>query len=482
MKNIRRSHKIGNLVWIVKIIKSSLAWEAVIGKHVEITKNCIVEGIWDAPFSEENLEESNAFYGSGIIFRENSIIAVPSTALVDRIYMATTDNDIVLSNSLIHILRETESDIDENHDYRIEQDSILKGTKTYKKEFPIKSKKNYILQQIIHSPIKITNKTLEYLDRKSDPDFNNFSSYIKELESTIKRLIENAKSNDRRKPMKIASTISKGYDSTFVTSLLPANELEFCYTRKRSSSIFPSPFFKSHTNDDGTPIARIFNLSTRHLTDDHINDEELLFLASTPSDPETVFFDLYLDVKNSGHPFVIFTGYHGDKVWEKDLQPKYLSEEIIRGDTSGFGLSEPRVEAAFINAAIPFLYSDSIKRINNISNLHEQANWSIKGNYNRPIPRRYLEERKGIARKLFGQKKKAAIDYYNTPKNQNLKREFINHIKSNNGINNTRIFMERYIEIILLIKNKITNQNNRRNTLNLPYKMHIWAIKKLIKK
>ncbi|MDT8364770.1 MAG: hypothetical protein RQ714_09045 [Nitrosomonas sp.] len=84
---------------------------------------------------------------------------------------------------------------------------------------------------------------------------------------------------------------------------------------------------------------------------------------------------------------VLLTGYHGDKIWAKDT--KDLSENIIRGDSSGLSLTEYRLWAGFIHCPITFWGVQQIRDINLTSNSEEMRFWDIPGDYSRSYTASY---------------------------------------------------------------------------------------------
>jgi hypothetical protein len=102
---------------------------------------------------------------------------------------------------------------------------------------------------------------------------------------------------------------------------------------------------------------------------------------------------------------MLFVGFHGDKVWDRNCQG--VGRSIVRGDASGFDLTELRLRAGFILMAPAFIGCTSHPSIHRISNSIEMRPWTLGNRYDRPIPRRLVEEC-GIDRQLFGWKKRAA--------------------------------------------------------------------------
>jgi hypothetical protein len=106
---------------------------------------------------------------------------------------------------------------------------------------------------------------------------------------------------------------------------------------------------------------------------------------------------------------VLLTGYHGDKVWDRNTTD--TSPGIVRGDISGTALSEFRLWRQFIHCPVPFWGVRQIKDVVNISRDPALAPWDVGGDYTRPICRRIVESA-GVPREAFGIKKSAASRWY----------------------------------------------------------------------
>ena len=129
----------------------------------------------------------------------------------------------------------------------------------------------------------------------------------------------------------------------------------------------------------------------------------------------------------------LWSGYHGDKLWDRATSGKCLDEDIYRGDMSGFNLSEVCLDAGFINMSIPFMFATSARDIVTLSNDAQMADWQVGGTYDRPIPRRIAESH-GVPRELFGQKKSVIMEYYTYCRNPNLAKEFKEYLSGSRGL------------------------------------------------
>jgi len=111
------------------------------------------------------------------------------------------------------------------------------------------------------------------------------------------------------------------------------------------------------------------------------------------------------------------TGHHGDVVWALDKGK--VSSDLKWGGQSGASLYESRLRIGFIHAPVPYIGACSMHTINKISCSEEMRPWVLNSGYNRPIPRRVLEER-GVPRDAFGQKKNAIQVVFVGSKNNTL--------------------------------------------------------------
>lgn len=110
---------------------------------------------------------------------------------------------------------------------------------------------------------------------------------------------------------------------------------------------------------------------------------------------------------------ILLTGFHGDKVWEIHASP---NANLARGDLSGSSLQEFRLNQNFIHIPVPMIGCRRHQELFEISEHQEMIPYRLnRGHYDRPIPRRILEER-GVDRELFGQEKKAASVLFFIPR------------------------------------------------------------------
>ena len=99
---------------------------------------------------------------------------------------------------------------------------------------------------------------------------------------------------------------------------------------------------------------------------------------------------------------IVVNGFLGGTMWQLNFAP---TTTIVRKDCSGSNMTEPRLRHGFVLLPVPFIGCTHHDQILRISQSPEMAPWRIGGEYDRPIPRRILEER-GVPREAFGLVKK----------------------------------------------------------------------------
>ena len=491
-----KDHSLPRLAWIAEYNSLDRYLVVNYGQDVEVGDNFLVEGIWEGNFGEQGYDTSSHFFGSGLKLSNDRLIVVPSTSLVDRIFIGESKGKYYISNSLIEILAQTKSKLVPDHNYKIQTNTIRNGIKNYTTDFPISSPKITRLNQYFYHPITIDSTGISIKERAESLSFYSYEHYISTIESDLASISINARSPLRKKPIDLYTTISKGYDSSAVTALTANLPIKSAFTSKTSNSSILGLFYKSWNDDDGTEIAEKLGLKVNYLDfkDSQIDSDELYFLAATTGEPELQLYKLHKLLTCNDGPSVIFTGYHGDTVWGLYPPVKALTDDILKPGASGLTLSEARLKSGFIDVPIPMMYARSIVSINNISTSHKMSEWSIGGDYDRPIPRRILESR-GIGRTEFGMKKRAVATFYDLPKNKTLRAEFLSYMKEKHNKSEANIMLSRlkdiseyYIKMMLNIFDRSILKSGKfkiplnSHTIDTPYYMHTWSLTKLVEK
>jgi hypothetical protein len=276
-----------------------------------------------------------------------------------------------------------------------------------------------ILGGLEHSPIRFPSKrckeirgyyyenlcigrSLEPVVRQKPraPRFAGFTDYRAYLARTVEATLDNAADPLRPNPYRPLATISQGYDSPACAAL--AREAG---CREAVTHGYARRAFRVVDSDSGAEIATALDMAVT------VVDRAAYLQREGLVAPEAEFFSHglegtdvnYLAFEPQMRHCVLFTGCHGDTMWDIHKVP---SRVIKRGDLDGGSLGEFRRRVDFIHLPLPYVGALNHHDVVAISNMAEMAPYSIGGDYDRPIPRRILEE-VGVPRGAFGQAKKA---------------------------------------------------------------------------
>ncbi|HET8551461.1 MAG TPA: hypothetical protein VFM97_03160 [Gammaproteobacteria bacterium] len=362
------------------------------------------EGAWSGIPSAGEFDKADTFTGSGGLLTDSGVVFATSTHTLEPIHLMRLPGEILCSNSLHFLLAEAGDavDLDYPH-YDADIMTIMFGIHRYERSVP--TAKGNSVYQYYHCNIAVSRDLqIEKLDKPSPPAFETFEDYRAFLFSEAARVTDNAASAERHVRYQPMATVSSGYDSPAGAVIGKAAGCKEALTFTTARSNF------TDREDSGAAIAATLGLSVT----------EFNYFAPRPARddfPEVEFIatghggdDVVMMVAEPALPGrLLYTGYHGDKIWNK--HHKAPSPYIVRGDTSGCSLAEFRLRVGFINLPIPFIGCVRHPEIHRISNAAEMVPWSMNNDYDRPIPRRIVEQA-GVARELFGQKKKAITTPY----------------------------------------------------------------------
>jgi hypothetical protein len=124
---------------------------------------------------------------------------------------------------------------------------------------------------------------------------------------------------------------------------------------------------------------------------------------------------------------LLFTGQFGGSVWSID---NHFHTPFDRPDWSGLGLSGFRLWSSIIDCPVPFWGGDRAEDIHAIGKSPEMKEWILGGEYDRPVPRRLVEEA-GVARNSFGMRKSATHydDVFLWPTRKELREDYAAYLR-----------------------------------------------------
>lgn len=388
-----------------------------IGPGVETADEWFCEGIWAGSYAEADFDNTDLVFASGGRVRDRGLIFVSPGTTLDRLHSLNIPDGFLVSNSLPCLLAVADASLLLSYRrYRRDFNSIRRGLRAYARELPTTA-----------GPVRLTyfdnlcwDGTALNTIQKADPrrDFGSYAGYRHFLDTSMAVLTDNARAHERRHPFALISTLSTGYDSP-TASVLARNagcREAFGFDRGRLGG-----------DDSGAPLAEVLGLQFHSFPTLNAPNADVQFLAAGAGNGGDVVFKS-AEPQLAGR--VVFTGFHGDKVW--DTQTRALGPDIVRGDTSGSDLSEYRLSVGFVHVAVPFLGVRQVRDIHAISVSPKLARWDVSGHYNRPICRRIVEEC-GVPRDTFGVAKRGVFQRIPGPSNfltPELRRDYFRWLRA----------------------------------------------------
>jgi hypothetical protein len=422
------SAALSKLAWLATLDPQQARLTVLHGEAVECRPSFMVEGVWDGPFVAGEFHDGAHLFGSGIRLDHGTIYFVPSAALVDRLVYCHDGNQLLVSNSLVTLLAATGARLDPSHDYLPEAKAMLAGLDRYDTAFHVLHPTIERFHQIYHEVLAVTDGNIERKRTIAVRDFQTFDDYLSMLRDRLAAICANAQDPARRTPFAIFGTLSSGYDSTAITALIKHLGVQryFTYVGAWGSQTANQPEYET------APIAAALGIEPIRIQSPRVPDpeDELLLRAGSPLGHQIPLLAMADYVERNAEVAAVFTGFHGDIVWDVNVPDEAVSEAIIRHDASGIDLSELRLKSGFINVAVPFLYAASIKSIVAVSRSAEMQPWTLGTAYDRPISRRIVEGA-GVPRERFGFLKGGIFSGGNRPTNPELRARYLDYVGRN---------------------------------------------------
>lgn len=365
--------------------------EAGSGVHADV--EWFGELVWDGALAAADFDRTELVFGSGARVRDDMVIFVSAGQTCDRLHSVETADGVVVSNSLACLLARLNATLSPAYDYPAALRTVGAGIHAYQESIPSSA-----------GPIRLTyfqnlvwdGSTLERREKPAPQrDFSSFDAYRGFLALVTRRIVENAGDAARGQTFRAVSTCSAGYDSSAVTTLVG---------EAGGRSVVGLLETRDGFDDSGAGVAAALGLEFHGFPSlDWIQAEDVearflsVGLAGGSSVPLLAAEPVLADC-------VLFTGYHGDKMW--DLRTEGLTAEHSRVDLGGCDLMEFRLSAGFIQVMLPMFGSHQIVDVHDISRSDEMRPWKLGSSYDRPICRRIVEEA-GVPRDAFARQKGA---------------------------------------------------------------------------
>lgn len=408
------------LAWLATVAAPSGSVRVIHGAWVETQPRFFFEGAWAGAFERGRPDETEVAYGSGAVVTEDAICFVPCLATTDYIYYQRDADAVIASNSLALLLAATGDALDPRFlHYADVNNSILKGIHEYQRRIPTQ---RGAVSRLLHGNLRVTASDVTEVPKPASPPFPTFAAYRDYLAASYAALAGNARASERRWPMRIYSTQSRGYDSTAINTIAAPHGLDAVFTIRtaKGGGAFADHPEEPEVNDDGTDIAvrlgieRVIPLERRSYSQDFAG--ELYYHASMHECQDA---NLMQAADHLVAPALLLTGTYGDVLWYTTRawyygRPEYRGDSLSKADLGAHGLTEVRLRSGYVQVAMPFIGGRRRAEILTISESSEMTPWRLGTEYDRPIARR-LGESAGVPRTDFGQVKVASVVEFTPP-------------------------------------------------------------------
>lgn len=418
------------LGWVTILNESQEMIKVFHGQFVECHADWFIEGIWDGPFEDGDFHETDLIFGTGMRLADEKIYFVSSSSMADRLYYLFVQGKLLVSNSIPCLMAFTDYDLDPVKDYTRFFKNLQKNDEQYEKELSLQGRREKILNilgdNLVYSSGKLS---IEVKPQKNHfSDFTGLNDFIREA---FLRFKDNWTSPARKHPLMTFSTISTGYDAAAVSSFASQAGCHTFFNCVTSSALGPA-FLRARrkTDDDGSIIAGYMGATCISFDQYDYRDDlsnEIYLFPGMPNTRLTNFLPMINSLDRLNGPSILFTGIGGDYAWGSDPGDAGY-------DYGAISLSEVRLKAGFIHCAFLSWISQFRDLLLKISRSEDMNRWSLRNVYDRPIPRRILEER-GIPRWEFGYFKKGAWNRLRVPMrpfDPQLRESFYTFLTNNN--------------------------------------------------
>lgn len=392
-----RHESLPRLAWCARLRRGDEVVRIDHGPWVETRGHWFVEGAWAGDFVQGDFENAIHLAGSAGRADADCVVFCTASNMMERVQSVRVGDDLLVSNSLVFLFEMTGDEPDPCYPFYFHELWMhnVHGIRWKNKTIPTARGRHVELHD--HCRISI-DRTLyiRRIEKPVCPPLNSYEDVVGTLEGAMRGLLANAADPARSHRYRPLATVSRGYD---------ANALATLVTRLGGREAMT--FFNGRYDvDNGEEIARMLGMSAtvydRHAFRKMPGMPEAEFHAY-PKGTDVVLAPCADQLESS----VMVVGRFGDIVFSTntwDMLPDLMG--LFDHPISGMTLIEFRLRVGFVYFDPCFVIAMRQPELMAISKSPEMRPWSVGGVYDRPIPRRLLEEA-GVPRGAFAREKGA---------------------------------------------------------------------------
>ncbi|MCK4785939.1 MAG: hypothetical protein KAV87_19440 [Desulfobacteraceae bacterium] len=379
------------LAWIANFVRGTNCIHVLHGPRVEIDDDWCVEAVWTGDFTAGDFDKTELVFGTGVRVRDHRVFFVNAGTMLDRLYYCEHEGQFFVSNTLPGLLARAEISLFD--DYPHYPDDIMtmrEGLSNFKRKIPADLTD---MQITYYNNLVYDGSGIKEISKPDlSPDFNCYTDYHEFLIDTAACLGQNMCDPGRKHSIEPLSTVSSGYDSGAAATIAREAGCTSAVTISNASSLFPRC-------DSGAEIAKCLGMECttyHHNPKAYKHEASVWSIAGRPAGLNLTIFDF-------PEPLCLFfTGYRGDSIWCRAILNN--SDPFWTFSIDGLSLCEFRLIQGLFHCVVPSWGGQKGDQIRQISFHKDMEPWTLHRDYDRPIPRRIMEEA-GVPRKLFGNRK-----------------------------------------------------------------------------
>ena len=414
------------LAWCARVVKGGTVTDVLHGSAVEVFEDYFIEGAWPGDFGLSEVGAHHFVAGSGCFLRDGRPVFVAPTNLIVSLYSAQRENSLYFSNSLVFLLTTLGDKPSPAYpDYFFDLAyQMRRGLNQSHPPLPSESGGGFSLHKWENFEVD-RELQIQTLKKPRAPYPENFESYRAMLLETLAALFSNAADSRRKVAYRPLAMLSQGYDCNASAALASQAGCREGMTLYQTGP-------DGERKDSGKEVADYLGLEC-HEYDSSIvppNDDlvEAEFAASAVKPTSAALTQARSRLSHS----LLITGRPGDNMWDGPGRPQpYLPDLRAPTNTSIASASDEefRLRVGYIKVPAANIGGTHRLQLSRLSDSDAMKPWSIGGSYDRPIPRRILEE-SGVPRHIFGQQKRAGLSINRlTPSSEESFREFYRSIE-----------------------------------------------------
>lgn len=400
---IERRHDLPALAFAAELIAGRPAISGVCGSAVEVDDDGLIAGAWAGDFQQRAIEQAASSIGTALRMTPNGIIAVAGTVSASQLCFCRIGPRLVVSNILALALAMAEDELIATYPF-YPQDlfTFIFGSHRYK--HTVATERGRL--SIFYGSMMIDDDgTLRPAPVTEPPPFADFAAYRAYLVAQTRAILANAADPLRLSRYQPIVALSAGYDSPAAAVIARESGCTEAFT-------FKQPIDRPEEGEDsGAATARALGLMTTEYDTFAFRKRsdfpELEFIASSFGGGQVYLVATGKALANR----IVISGFGGDAVWSfryGDRMPPHFPFYI-----GGYSQNEFYARAPALDLSVPMIGARRFGDVGNISRSAALRPWSIGGDYDRPIPRRILEQA-GIRRGAFATRKRRVTPDYDT--------------------------------------------------------------------